>query len=380
MAVFTSPYGSFELLRFPPEHHPSLRAWDAADAYVLDYLVQQERMQTGRAHLLLVEDGFGALTLALHAFHPTVIADSFLSHEAIRQNAAHHQLAADAFTLRSPLDALDGVYDVVVLKIPKAHAYLEDVLMRVRSHLNAETLFIGAGMARHIHTSTLDAFERLIGPTRTSLARQKARLIFATVSTGVLPAEPSVPTTYGLENTPYTIFNYANVFSRDKLDQGTRFLLQYMPHRPRAEVIVDVGCGSGVLALIATVKHPKATIHAVDASFMATASAQATLAHNMPDAEPERFRCSTGDGLAGFRPGTADLILCNPPFHQHHATGDHIALRMFDQAHRALKSSGELWIVANRHLGYQSKLNRCFHCVRSVAQSRKFTIWQAVKG
>lgn len=379
MAVFTSPYGSYDLQRFPPDHHPSLRAWDAADAYVLDHLAQQAAMEGDPVRVLLVEDGFGALTLALHAFHPTVIADSFLTHEAIRQNAARHQLAADAFTLHSPLDALDGIYDIVVLKVPKAHSYLEDVLMRLRPHLHEETLVVGAGMARHMHTSTLDAFEHLIGPTRTSLARQKARLIFAEPSTAPVAAEPPAPTTYRLENTPYTIFNHANVFSRNKLDQGTRFLLQHLPQRPAAEVIVDVGCGSGVLALMAAVHHPQATIHAIDASFMATASARATLAHNLPNAVPGRLHCTTGDGLADFTPGTADLILCNPPFHQHHATGQHLALRMFDQAYDAMKTGGELWVIANRHLGYRPYLKRRFHHVRSIAQNRKFTIWQAVK-
>ena len=36
-------------------------------------------------------------------------------------------------------------------------------------------------MTRHIHSSTLALFEGILGPTRTSLARKKARLIHATL-------------------------------------------------------------------------------------------------------------------------------------------------------------------------------------------------------
>jgi len=46
------------------------------------------------------------------------------------------------------------------------------------------------------------------------------------------------PVTYTLDNTNDRTINHANVFSREKLDIGTRFFLEYLP-RPRE--IIDQG-------------------------------------------------------------------------------------------------------------------------------------------
>lgn len=378
MASFTSPFGTFDLKRFPAEHHPSLRAWDAADEYLLQHVMDHREVLAAKPRVLLVEDGFGALSLALHTYQPTIVSDSFLAHEAIRSNAAAHQLPDTVFTLCSPLEPLMGLYDLVLIKTPKAHAYLEDLLVRIKPHLHAETVVIGGGMARHIHMATLEAFERVIGPTTTSLARKKARLILATVDLEKTP-EFAEPTTYRLEQTPYSIFNYTNVFSRNKLDKGTRFLLRHLPQRPKAQSIIDLGCGSGVIGLIAAAQHPEADVHFVDASFMAIASAQTTLLHNIGDVGSGRFHFTVGDGLVGFPKASADLVLCNPPFHQQHASGHHLAFRLFEQATHTLRTGGALWMVANQHLGYRAHLQRHFKHVWQAAKSSKFVIWEAIK-
>lgn len=380
MATFTSPFGTYDLQRFPPDHHPSLRAWDAADEYLLQHFKELQRSGGDKPRLLIVEDGFGALTLALQAYQPTVISDSFLAHEAIRRNAAAHATPAGSFTLCSPLQRLEGAYDVVLLKTPKSQAYLEDLLLRIKPHLHPKTVVVGAGMTRHVRTATLEAYERIIGPTTTSLARKKARLIFAEVDPVRGQAEEPVVQTYALENTPYTISNYASVFSRDELDNGTRLLLRYMPAHSDAGVIVDLGCGSGVIGLMAAAQHLSADVHFVDASFMAIASAETTLVDNLGEAATERCRFIVSDGLAHYPNASADLILCNPPFHQQHANGQHLAFRMFDQAHAALRSGGALWIVANRHLGYRARLQRQFQSVLQVAATTKFVVWEALKG
>jgi 16S rRNA (guanine1207-N2)-methyltransferase len=213
--------------------------------------------------------------------------------------------------------------------------------------------------------------ERLIGPTTTSLARKKARLIFAEPEPGlVMPTHP-YPVYYQLENTDYLICNHANVFSRDSLDIGTRFFLQHLPVSPGANDIVDLGCGNGLVGLVAAERNPAATIHFVDESFMAVASAK----ENFNRAFGQRtatFR--VGDGLTDFAPNSADLTFCNPPFHQQNSMGDQIAISMFKQSSRVLRSGGELWVIGNRHLNYHVHLARLFGAYSVVASNSKFVI------
>ena len=116
----------------------------------------------------------------------------------------------------------------------------------------------------------------------------------------------------------------------------------------------------------------------IDESYMAVASAQLNVEHNLPDALP-RARFMVNNCLDGVAVGSADRILCNPPFHQLQAITDHIAWQMFSDAHRVLPQGGELWIVGNRHLDYHNKLKRLFANAQVVASNSKFVILKAIK-
>jgi 23S rRNA (guanine1835-N2)-methyltransferase len=84
-------------------------------------------------------------------------------------------------------------------------------------------------------------------------------------------------------------------------------------------------------------------------------------------------------GWLARQPGSLELVLCNPPFHQQQVVGDLLAWRMFQQARAALVRGGELWIVGNRHLGYHAKLSRLFRSVQQVAATPKFVVLKATK-
>lgn len=216
----------------------------------------------------------------------------------------------------------------------------------------------------------------LLGPTTTSLAQKKARLIFVRPDGAkVLPPNP-YPVYYTLENTAYRLANHANVFSRDSLDIGTRFFLQHLPATADALDIVDLGCGNGVVGLLAAERNPAARLHFIDESFMAVASAEENFRRAFGEGRVATFQ--VGDGLTAVASGSADMILCNPPFHQQNTIGDHIAMAMFKESRRVLRKNGQLWVIGNRHLGYHVPLKRLFGKVSAVAGNAKFVIVKAV--
>jgi len=368
------PQGRFELQRLPRRRHELLRAWDAADEYLLRHLAEVVR-PAADARLLLVNDGFGALAVALASWRPQAWSDSWLSQAATRDNLAANGLAADAVTLRNSLEQPVGPLDLVLIKVPKTLALLEDQLIRLRPLLGTGTRLVAAGMVKGLPRSVWPLLERLVGPTHTSLAWRKAKLIGVTPDPSLpLPASP-YPVEYPLEGTDLRISSHANVFSRDSLDIGTRFFLQHLPVMAEARDIVDLGCGNGVLGLLAAQRHPGARLHFVDESFMAVASARDNFRRAFGTERSAGFR--VGDGLADCPDDAVDLVLCNPPFHQQHAVGDQIARRMFRQAHRVLRRGGELWVIGNRHLGYHVALKRLFGNVQPVASNPRFVILRA---
>lgn len=237
-------------------------------------------------------------------------------------------------------------------------------------------------MVKEIHTSTLKLFERIIGPTRTSLAVKKARLIVCTPDPALARTPSPWPHRYDLPDgigavSGRTVVNHAGIFCAERLDIGTRFFLNHLPERSGRDRIVDLGCGNGVVGTSVALANPEATVTFIDESYQAVASAEATFRANLgTDAEADFL---VGDGMADVPPGSVDLVLNNPPFHSHLATTDATARTMFHGARTALRQGGELWVVGNRHLGYHTQLRRTFGNCTTVAGDPKFVVLRAVK-
>lgn len=375
----TVAQGEFELNRLPKRPRELLRAWDAADEYLLDTVAEQLPLPDGPAtgaRILILNDSFGALSVALSAYRPYAMSDSYLSQQATRLNLAVNNLPEHSVSLLNSLESPEGVFDLVLIKVPKTLALLEDELIRLHPHLTPTSRVIVAGMIKTLPPSVWKLLERLVGPTTTSLAKKKARLVFASPDAELIIPPSPYPLCYRLENTELLISNHANVFSRDSLDIGTRFFLQHLPSRQDACDIIDLGCGNGLVGLIAAERCPLATVHFVDESFMAVASAKDNFQRTFGEQRQATFR--VGDGLIGVESESADLILCNPPFHQQNTVGDQIAAGLFKQSKRVLRKGGELWVIGNRHLDYHSYLGRLFGAHSIIAANSKFVIVKAV--
>ncbi|OQK18508.1 50S rRNA methyltransferase [Methyloprofundus sedimenti] len=365
--------GHMQLQRFPVEKGEKLRAWDAADEYLLnDVAAKLALFENPR--VLLINDSFGALAVALHAVQPCSVSDSFISQQATVANLALNALPVDAVQLFNSLRLPAGEFDFILIKVPKTLAYLEDILIRLQSALKPDTQLIVAGMVKNLPASVWQTVERLVGRTVPSKAVKKARLIYATPDEQrCIPANP-YPLTYQLENTDYQICNHANVFSHKNLDIGTRYFLANLPQHNKYRQVVDLGCGNGLVGLIFAANNPAAQLHFIDESFMAVASAQQNFEHAF---KTRKATFTAADALTDFAPDSIDLVLCNPPFHQQTTIGSHIAMRMFNQAKKVLRTGGELWVIGNRHLGYQASLKKYFSSVELVASNAKFIIVKA---
>ncbi|MDT0610493.1 methyltransferase [Streptomyces lancefieldiae] len=375
----TTPWGEHVLARFPEDPRDRLRAWDASDEYLLGHLAEQEVPLSGT--VVVVGDRWGALVTALAAHRPVQITDSHLTREATRANLERSGVEPGSVRLLTTQDPPPDRVDVLLVRVPKSLALLEDQLLRLAPALHEGTVVVGTGMVKEIHTSTLRLFERIVGPTRTSLAEKKARLIFATPDLSLKrPANPW-PLSYRLPDdvgtlSGRTVVNHAGVFCADRLDIGTRFFLQHLPAAGGARRVVDLGCGNGVVGTAVALADPGAEVLFTDESFQAVASAEATY---KASGAPGHAEFRVGDGLAGVPDAEVDLVLNNPPFHSHQATTDATAWRMFTGARRVLRPGGELWVVGNRHLGYHVKLRRLFGNSQVVASDRKFVVLKAVR-
>ncbi len=380
MSEYVNPFGTFHLKRIP-DQDKNLQAWNSADTYLLNHLNEQMTAeQLTQASILIINDDFGALTVSLAQYGCDTQSDSFVSHQAIKTNVQANcpQFMQQVQFIKST-EALNRHYDLVLFKVPKISAFLQQQMLSLAGHISDNSHVIGAVMAKNLQRSIINTLKSLFADAEASLAWKKARLILlkAPLQDGLKNSKKNCQQ-YTLED-GCRVFGLSNVFSRKQLDIGSRFFLQNFPEKlnPPPERIIDLGCGNGVLSLKAAQCYPHADIYAVDESYMAVESARMTLQDNLGD--NPGFHFISTNILESFSSEQADLILCNPPFHQQHVVGDVIAWQMFVQSRKVLKSGGELWIVGNRHLAYHTKLKKLFGNQTLVATNNKFVILKAIK-
>ena len=99
----------------------------------------------------------------------------------------------------------------------------------------------------------------------------------------------------------------SGMFSPDRLDAGTRLLLETAPPPPAAGHLLDLGCGYGPLALVLAARSPGATVWAVDVNERALELCAA----NARRAGLPNVRC-VGPGAPAL-PARFGLIWSNPP-------------------------------------------------------------------
>jgi len=379
MKTWTTGWADLSLGRQPYDSDPALQAWSAADTILARWALETASV-ADRLHIVY-NDAFGALsTLLVHQGRSVAqISDSCLTQRCTLWNLeANHLdseklLLLDSLTL-PPAGKSTAGPPLVLYRLPKSHALLEFQLYQIRSLLPQGSVVAASAMVKDIHSSTLEIFQKILGPTVTDLAEQKARLIRSTIETKTLPPCP-YPSAWSLPALGVKLVNHASVFSREGLDEGTRLLLHHFPKiGPGAKTVIDLGCGNGILGLAAARRAPEAEVYCVDESFMAVWSAREGFRANELGG---RGSFLAGDGLEDFGKATADLILCNPPFHYQNAQTLEIALTLFDQARSVLKPDGELWVVANRHLGHHKALAERFTTVRTAALDDKYIVLMA---
>jgi 23S rRNA (guanine1835-N2)-methyltransferase len=392
---FNSPFDrtELELRRYPFRSDDLLQAWDSADELLLQHLstsgasggqlaegdhdkvaVMPDRAQMWMdlrgQRILIANDSFGALTCALAncGAEITSYTDSFVAAKATRLNLARVKNIPASLKLISDLAELSGVYDLVLSRVPKNMSFFEDLLCRESEHLGSHSRVVCTAMVKHLPKTAFDLLNQLIGTTTTSFEKKKARLIFANFEK--LPTRTPFPLQVNIEKFSEPFTHHSNLFSREKLDIGTRFFLEHLPVG-NFQTILDLGCANGIVGIAVQKMNPQAKIIFTDESKMAIQSAQMNADRFSPSAN-HTFVWT--NGYENQPKESVDLVLCNPPFHQQNIVGDFIAHQMFVDARNVLRAGGQLRVIGNVHLPYPGLLKKIFGNSKVIATNDKFMV------
>jgi 16S rRNA (guanine1207-N2)-methyltransferase len=361
-----------QLSREPDVTAPDLVAVDATDRLLLDEAAAAIAVHPDG--VVVVDDSHGALTLGAIALHgavaPRVSQDLLVGELALAANAERVGLTGAWRQLPLGADLAAGA-QVVLVQAPKSLDALREI---------AETLAAGAapdvtvhvgGRVKHMTHAMNDVLGESFTDVHATLARQKSRVLVAR-GPRVPPPGPSFPRSRQHPDLGIEVCAHGAAFAGTKVDIGTRALLGVLPGAlPDAVTAVDLGCGTGVLAVALAAARPGLRVRASDQSAGAVASAAATVAAN---GLGDRIEVVREDALAGVADAGVDLVVCNPPFHQGAVVHPEVAERLFASAARVLRPGGELWTVYNSHLAHRPTLARVVGPTRQVFRDRKFTV------
>ncbi|WP_127475970.1 class I SAM-dependent methyltransferase [Microbacterium sulfonylureivorans] len=360
-------YSPDALRRRPDVEGPGLPASDAADRLILDESATARA--DAAAEIVVIGDGYGALTLGAAADGGRGIRvhqDALTGEQALAANADEFALGGTFASMPLTADLVRGA-KVVLLRLPRSLDALRDIAGVIAASASPEVVVFAGGRVKHMTPAMNDVLREHFERVDVTHARQKSRVLIARGPHDGRDPEPRCEQHDGL-----IVCAYGGVFAGTSIDIGTRFLLAHLPAPDGAAgAVIDLACGTGVVAATLALRHPALRVYACDQSAAAVASARATAEAN---GVAERVEVSRDDMLRSRADGSAAFIALNPPFHVGSAVHEGVAPRLFADAARALRPGGELWTVWNSALQYRSALERLVGPTRQVARNAKFTV------
>nr|WP_198428304.1 methyltransferase [Nocardia bovistercoris] len=364
--------------RYPDVEALNLYAVDAADRLILD-VAGDAVAASGSGKIAVIGDAYGALTLGLvvaHDLRDIRVHQDLLTGELALANNARALGLSDRYTPHGLTEELlDGV-EVVLLRLPRALACLAEIAEAIARHADPNVTVIAGGRDKYLTKSMNDTLAQSFSEVRASRGRQKSRTLLVA---GPKPVgDPRFPMRDRLDDLDLDVVAHGAAFSGPRLDIGTRFLLQHLKWmKPDARDAIDLGCGTGILGVALAKARPAIRVVGTDQSAAAVASARATAEVN---AVGDRVRVVRDDAMSSAADNSADLVLCNPPFHVGAAVHTGSAIKMFSETGRVLRPGGELWTVYNSHLNYHGVVERMVGQTDVVGRNRKFTVTRSVRG
>jgi len=171
----------------------------------------------------------------------------------------------------------------------------------------------------------------------------------------------------------FTFRTDAGVFSGGEIDRGTELLVDALEIGP-CELIVDLGCGYGVIGIVAARLSEGGHVILTDVNERAVALARKNVAANRV-ANAEVRSGSLYEPVAGL---AFDHILCNPPIR----AGRGVVDRIVAEAPTHLLEGGRLWMVARTRQGADSLRQRMAHAFGTaeiVKRGSGFKVLRATK-
>jgi 16S rRNA (guanine1207-N2)-methyltransferase len=173
------------------------------------------------------------------------------------------------------------------------------------------------------------------------------------------------------------LFSKPGLFGWNKLDAGSALLIEQLkqlsPLPNPLKSGVDLGCGYGFLTIAAASLNICKDINnwiLTDNNAAALQLAQQNLLNNQLNGEV--IAADAGKGILA----KADLLLCNPPFHQGFGIDGDLTDKFLQSAKRLLAPQGIALFVVNQFIPLERKAAPLFSQIKVIIDNGSFKVIQ----
>lgn len=172
-----------------------------------------------------------------------------------------------------------------------------------------------------------------------------------------------------LKGTDLVFETAPGMFSPGGIDGGTLAMLSVTEFKPDDKVL-DLGCGYGVLGILAAklIGSDKVTMVDIDERALEFAAMNAALN------DVKGVRIVMSDGLADLDDAGYTLILSNPPYHEDFS----VPKAFIEKGFSRLAIGGRMYMVTKREKWYRNKLTAVFGGVK-VWKLQDYYVFMAEK-
>lgn len=162
------------------------------------------------------------------------------------------------------------------------------------------------------------------------------------------------------------------VFSKERVDYGSRVLLDAMDIKEKQKKLLDVGCGYGTLGLSLKKVYDWLEVDMVDVNERAVHLS--TMSANRNQLEANIYKSYIYENVQG----TFDVIVSNPPIR----AGKKVVFEILEKAYDHLNDDGELFVVIQKKQGAPSakkKMEDIFGNCEVVTRDKGYFILKSRK-
>ena len=170
-----------------------------------------------------------------------------------------------------------------------------------------------------------------------------------------------------------TFMSDIGVFSKERVDYGSRVLLDAMDIKQEQTSLLDVGCGYGTLGISLKKEYPWLSVEMVDVNERAISLCQESIEYNNIE-NAKVYKSFIYESVEG----TFDIIVSNPPIR----AGKKVVFEILEKAYNHLNHHGDLIVVIQKKQGAPSakkKMEEVFGNCEVITKDKGYFILKSTK-